>query len=116
MEKDKVSTSPQCVSVAKDLVWRRSGKAYVLFHALVSLCTCIFGLEYLIAHWIPTPLGTVAHVIAMVGFLPFVLLSPVVCFAMIFILSRQHREWLYLGVCDIAVLILQVISFTVASH
>jgi len=95
----------------KDLARRRVGKAYVLLHAAVSICTCLIGLEYLIgSRWIPAAAYIAVKLVAMVGSIPFVLSSPVVFSMMIFVLSRRDREWLYLGICDASLLALQIIG------
>lgn len=100
-----------------DLKWRRAGKAFVFLHAVVAVCTCFIGLEYLVGWRCVPPLAYVAiKAVAMFGMLPFAVSSPIVSLRMILHGSRHHQEWLYLGLCDIAIFALQMVSAVVASY
>jgi hypothetical protein len=102
---------------ASDLAWRRAGKVFILLHAIVAACTCFIGLEYLVGwRWVPPPIYIAVKAVAMFGMLPLLVLSPVVSVRMISRAARHHREWLYLGLCDIALLVLQIISAAMASQ
>jgi hypothetical protein len=85
----------------RDIAWRRAGKIYVLLHALISTCMFlgVIGVG-----------GSAIGLVAVVGSIPFVVSSPILSFIMVFVLSRRHREWLYLGLCDAALLAFLVFS------
>lgn len=102
---------------ASDLMWLRAGKAFVFLHGVVAICTFFLGLEYLIGwRWVPAPAYVAVRVVAMFGMLPFGVTAPIVALRMIFHGLRRHREWLYLGLCDVAIFALQIVSAVVASH
>lgn len=79
------------------------------------MCTCLLGLEYLIGcRWIPAAIYVPVKLVAMLGFIPFLLSSPIVSSVMVFVLSSRDREWLYLGLCDMALLVLLGVSMVAA--
>jgi hypothetical protein len=98
------------------MTWRQAGRRYVFIHAVVSICASFYGLEYLIGdwyNWIPSVFVIVGALVEF-GLTAFVLTSPIVCIVMIFFLSGRSREWLYLGLCDAALFILNMVSVVVA--
>jgi len=114
-DEENQPAQPSRHSAARELAWRRAAKAYVLLHAIVCICTWFLGLEHLIAlGWVPVPVYIVVKAVAMFGCLPFLLSSPIVSLVMASS-WRYHREWLYLGICDVALLVLQIVSVRIAS-
>ena len=116
LSRNNKPAQPMCSFMTENTAWHKAGKLYVLLHAVVCICVCFLGLEYLIGwRWIPVPIYVTVKLVAMVGFIPFVLSSPIISFYMAFVLSRRHREWLYLGICDAALFVLLIIGVVVAS-
>jgi hypothetical protein len=88
---------------------------YIAFHAIVALCTCFIGLEYLIGYrWVPVSLYIAVKLVAMLGSVPFVFLAPVAIVAMLR-LTHKAREWLYLGLCEFGLALLQICAVVAAS-
>lgn len=92
----------------REIAWRRAGKIYVLLHGVVTIGPAVLGLVFSSGERIPAVVGGPVFWIASLGLIPFLLSSPIVAFVMLFILSRRNREWLYLGICDVALLSLHV--------
>ena len=91
----------------------RFSRIYVYLHIVAALCTCVFGLEYLLFGWIPYAIAWLIAWIAIISFYPFVLTAPIMILLMLAVWSRDQREFVYLGVCDGALLFLQVFSMEI---
>ena len=118
MTQDQVNEpiQPSGSCATRKRAWLRAAKAYVLLHAVVSICLCILGAEHLVEwRWIPAAVYVFIKVVGNLGFLPFILSSPIVSVVMVSMRQRD-REWLYLGICDAALLVLQIFGAFVAAH
>jgi len=116
-DQEAVSRQRSHTDTERDAVWRRRAKVYVFLHAVACLCMCVFGLEYVPGYrTIPAVIVALVGSVSMVGLLPFIVSSPIVSIMMISASWRRGREWLYLGICDLSLLILHIISTTVASQ
>jgi hypothetical protein len=100
--------SHQCLGdfAHRDIAWRRAAKAYTLLHALTALCMFMAATG---------AAGYPVGLVAMVGLVPFVVSSPILSILMICGLSHRHREWLYLGLCNAAILSLLLFATLVGS-
>ena len=95
-----------------DRTWRRRGKVYILLHAIAvaGVCFLVFAEVYFDLHSVPKVPCLAAKTVAELGVIPFLLSSPIVAGIMLFGLSSRHREWLYLGMCEAALLVLHVVA------
>lgn len=107
---------PLHLSPERELAYRRAARVYIFLLAVVTLCVWSIGMEHLVgSRWVSRTIYNVVDLVATFGFLPFILSSPILFFVMVLDLSRRHREWLYLGLCDLALFVLLFCSAIVAS-
>jgi hypothetical protein len=99
----------------KDAMWLCAAKAYVGAHAIAAGSMTVLALcDYRVGYdWLPEWIGVVIRWVAMLSFVPFVISSPIAALIMTFALWDRDREWLYLGICDWSLLLLQVVATAV---
>jgi hypothetical protein len=96
------------------VAWLWAAWAYVVLHGGVAANATFCGLWYLVgSDWIPCSIRNAMSLFLNLTVWPFFILSPIVFFMMIFVLSSRDREWLYLGICDAALFVLHVVAVIV---